>query len=227
MGTKSSIKSNTLIGIIVTLIGMLFLARNFGLFPNEYLAMLLGWQTIIIAIGTVIYINSNNKSVGVTLIVVGILGLIPEIWPVVLIAMGGYLIFNNKQSKNIDEQKTILTNESLPNQKINDISIFGGAKKTSHIENFTGGTITSIFGGSEINMMDSTLAEGTNKLEVFFIFGGSSLIVPRDWNVSIQTANILGGFKDRRRIDNSTVTGDSKQLVITGIILFGSGDLKN
>ncbi len=227
METKNSIKSNTLIGIIVIIIGILFLARNFGVFPSEYLAMLLGWQTIIIAIGTVVYLNSNNKSVGVTLIVVGILGLIPEIWPLVLIAIGGYLIFKNKQNATVDETKFIPTEENFPNQRINDISIFGGAKKTSHIENFAGGTITSIFGGSEINMMDSTLAEGTNKLEVFFIFGGSSLIVPKDWNVSIQTANILGGFKDRRRVDNSTATNKSKQLVITGIILFGSGDLKS
>ena len=227
METKNNIQANTIIGIIVILIGGAFLARNFDILPGFYLGMIFRWQTILILIGLTMYIRSNNKSVGITLIVIGLLGLVPNVWPIIFIVLGGYIIFRNKKNTQLNTEENTFSENPDPSQMINDTSIFGGGKKTFQINNFRGGNVTSIFGGSEINFMDSTLAEGTNKLDLFFLFGGSSLAIPSDWNVSIQTTNIFGGFKDKRVIQQSQEFDSNKRLVITGIVLFGGGDLKN
>jgi predicted membrane protein len=215
MQTGNNIKTNTVIGIIVILIGGLFLARNFGVFPGFYLGMIFRWESILILVGLILYITSNNKSVGIILIIIGGLGLIPTVWPIIFIALGGYIIFKNKRNNSQNLEEETFSKKSNQNEKVNDTSIFGGGKKKFQIDNFGGGNIISIFGGSEINFMDSTLADGINKLEVFFLFGGSSFAVPSNWNVSIQTVNIFGGFQDKRAIHQSQVFDSNKHLVIT------------
>ncbi len=227
MNNNSKIQANTLIGIVIILVGGLFLARNFGLFPEDYLEQLFRWQIFALLIGTVIYFSSNNKSVGLTILIIGLLGLLPNIWPIIFIATGGYIIYKNMHKPNVDINNTASSEYTAANHRIRDTSIFGGGKKSHQINNFCGGNITAIFGGLEINMMDSTLADGANKLEVLFLFGGSSIILPPDWNVSIQTISVFGGFKDKRIIQHNQEFDANKQLIITGIILFGGGDIKN
>jgi predicted membrane protein len=223
---ESKIKPNMIVGIVVIIIGSLFLLKNFGIFPPEFLWKIISWQTILIVIGTVFYFNSN-KSVGVTLIVVGALSWIPDIWPILIILLGLYIVIKNKTNFfNKNEQEPINDNFD-PNQKIYDTSLFGGGKKSFQIDNFKGGNVTSIFGGSEIDLMDCTLANGTNRLELFFLFGGSSLKIPSNWNVLIQLTPIFGGFSDKRTMPQSQVFDNSKTLIISGIVVFGGGELTN
>ena len=227
MNNNSKIQANTLIGIVVIIVGALYLARNFGFFPEEYLNLIFRWQSFALIIGAIVYFTSNNRSVGLTIFIIGVLGILPNIWPIIFIAIGGYMIYNNSNKNSVNIGDATFTEEKTANQTITDTSIFGGGKKTFHVDNFAGGNITAIFGGSEINLMDSTLADGTNKLELLFLFGGSSIVLPRDWNVSIQTISIFGGFKDKRVIQQNSNIDSNKQLIITGLILFGGGDIKN
>jgi len=227
MEAKNRLNTNTIIGIFVILAGGLLLLRNFGYVPGEYLWYIFRWQTFLIVLGVVFYFNANNKTIGLTLAIVGILGWFPEIWPVLLIGVGLYLVFRKKINKTITQDSGMQDENYEPSKMLNDTSIFGGAKKTVQIDNFKGGNITAIFGGSEINFMDSTLAEGVHRLDVFFLFGGSNLMVPSDWNVSIQANSIFGGIKDKRIIQQSQVFDKNKQLIISGVILFGGGELKN
>lgn len=220
---ETKFKPNTIVGVIVILVGSLFLLKNFGFFPDEFWGLIFRWQTFLILIGTIIYFNSN-KSVGLTLVVIGALCWVPDIWPLLLIALGAYVIFRNK-SISLNSEKVY--DEYNPNEMINDISIFGGATKSIQIDNFRGGNLTAIFGGSEIDLMDSNLAEGTNRLEIFFMFGGTNMKVPSNWNVKFQITPIFGSFKDKRIIQQNQVFDDSKTLIITGITIFGGGELKN
>lgn len=225
METKSNIATNTIIGIIVILVGGLFLASNFYLFPIHYLSIIFTWQSILIVIGVITYLNSGNKSLGVLIASIGILGFIPNFWALLLIGLGVYIIYKNQSKKasgNIYEsgEKGDVTDY------INDISIFGGSKKSFQFDNFRGGNITSIFGGSEINLTDSNLYEGISTLNLFFLFGGSNLRIPSNWKVFVEFTPILGGFKDKRIIVADEIS-ENKKLVIKGFILFGGGELKN
>jgi len=223
---EAKLKPNTIVGIFIIIIGSLFLLKNFGVLPQEFFWKIFGWQAIIILIGIIFYFNSN-KSIGVTLIVLGILSWIPDIWPVLIIALGVFVIIKNKTNYFSNAKAENSSDIYDPNQMINDVSIFGGAKKSYQIDNFKGGNITAIFGGSEIDLSDCTLADGSNKLNIFFLFGGSNIKVPSSWKVLIEVTPILGAFTDRRIIQQSQVFDNSKTLIISGVTIFGGGELKN
>jgi len=223
---EAKLKPNTIVGIFIIIIGSLFLLKNFGVLPQEFFWKIFGWQAIIILIGIIFYFNSN-KSIGVTLIVLGILSWIPDIWPVLIIALGVFVIIKNKTNYFSNAKAENSSDIYDPNQMINDVSIFGGAKKSYQIDKFKGGNITAIFGGSEIDLSDCTLADGSNKLNIFFLFGGSNIKVPSSWKVLIEVTPILGAFTDRRIIQQSQVFDNSKTLIISGVTIFGGGELKN
>ena len=109
---------------------------------------------------------------------------------------------------------------------IDEVNIFSGSEKRIAINNFRGGKITSIFGGSEIDLTGSTLAEGNNVVELFYMFGGSSFIIPADWTVNNKVTSILGGFSEKGNPVITNVTKDNKTLTITGFVMFGGGEIK-
>ncbi|MCF6271407.1 MAG: cell wall-active antibiotics response protein [Melioribacteraceae bacterium] len=225
MKTNSNVKTNTIIGIVIILIGGLILATNFNFFPGAYLKMIFKWQSILILIGIITYLNSGNKSLGVLLASIGILGFVPNFWALLLIGLGVYIIY---KSKNKPPTEDINRDPEFnnPSEYINDISIFGGSRKNFQIANFRGGNITAIFGGSEIDLTNSSLCDGVSTLNIFFLFGGSNIRIPSNWNVFIELTPILGGFKDKR-IVVADESSNNKKLVIKGFILFGGGDLNN
>ena len=225
METKSNITTNTIIGIIVILVGGLFLGRNFDLFPGEYVWQIFRWQSILIIIGIITYLSSGSKPLGAVIAAIGILGFVPNFWALILIGLGAYIIYKN-QTKQTSGNIYESGESGVENEYINDVSIFGGSKKNFQFENFKGGNITSIFGGSEINLTESNLSDGISTLNLFFLFGGSNLRIPRNWKVFVEFTPILGGFKDNRVIIADEVSSN-KKLVLKGFILFGGGELKN
>ena len=59
------------------------------------------------------------------------------------------------------------------------------------------------------------------------MFGGSTFIVPENWNVRVEVTSIFGGFADKRSLAADTVIDNSRTLVIKGIIFFGGGEVKS
>lgn len=120
-----------------------------------------------------------------------------------------------------------LNNDGSVNKDvIDDVAIFGGGSKIIFSDNFQGGNITAIFGGSEINLMNCKLAEGENVLDVLMVFGGSTIIVPKEWNVVINVTSILGGFSNKSVRNPNLIVDQSRTLIIKGLTLFGGGEVK-
>jgi predicted membrane protein len=105
-----------------------------------------------------------------------------------------------------------------------DVAIFGGIERTVRSENFRGGKIVAIFGGSKVNLNHVTLSPGPNVLEMVCIFGGSTLMIPPDWNVKLEVISIFGGMGDKRP---PMPVDMNKTLIIKGVVLFGGGELKS
>ncbi len=64
-------------------------------------------------------------------------------------------------------------------------------------------------------------------MDILAIFGGTTLIVPKDWKVTLDLVSVLGGFSDKRRRDPNIEYEEDKHLIIKGFILFGGGELKS
>jgi Predicted membrane protein (DUF2154). len=116
--------------------------------------------------------------------------------------------------------------QDLNENRIDDAAIFGGGKKILHSENFEGGNITAIFGGSEIDLSGCKLAPGENIIDVLAIFGGTTIIVPKDWKIIVNVVPLFGGFSIKGRRDPNIDYDPTKALVIKGTVIFGGGEVK-
>jgi predicted membrane protein len=131
-----------------------------------------------------------------------------------------YIIFNK-----VEKDKRAIDNEKK--DVLDDVSIFGGGEKSINSDNFKGGSITSIFGGSEINLKGCKLSEGPNVIDVLCVFGGTTLIVPNDWNVIMNVTPIFGGFSNKIIKDPSASVDINKTIIVKGLVIFGGGEIKS
>ena len=228
MGKNTLSSPRVILGIILIVLGGLFLMDNYGIFYFELPDFLFHWQMIFIIIGLVILITAHNKTAGVIFLAIGLLNYLPELWPLILVAVGFAIIYRRGGYRRSTAHGSDETNpNNTIDETINDISIFGGGTKVFHSDNFKGGNIVAIFGGSEIRLTECKLAEGENVLELTALFGGSTILVPRDWNVRIDILPVFGGFGDKRIKDPNLVFDNSRTLMIKGIVLFGGGEIKS
>ncbi|MGD8780392.1 MAG: hypothetical protein PVH88_15685 [Ignavibacteria bacterium] len=218
------------IGLFLIIIGGLFLLDNFHIIEIPYFIRDIGILPLFFLVaGAAVFFSTNNKLGGIVLFLIGIFFMGGEFWPIVLMVIGAYFLFSKDRPFRFatkihmeDDDK-----EAKDQDKINDMSIFGGGEKTYYTSNFKGGSVISIFGGSEINLNNCKLAEGTNTIDMVTIFGGNTFIVPRDWLIVNEALPLFGGFSDKRVKDPNISYDESKKLVIKGIVIFGGGEIKS
>ena len=126
-----------------------------------------------------------------------------------------------------DYAKNHTTSNGTTKDYIDDVAIFGGSKKTVVSQNFKGGKITSIFGGSEFDLRSCKLAKGEQIIDFFYMFGVSSLVIPDNWKVNIDIIPIFCGYSDKRRIPPQTEFEETSTLTLKGIVIFGGGEIRN
>lgn len=220
---------------ILILIGLITLAnnRNNG---TGYILILIGGGSLVA--------NYYDYS---------LMEVIDDYWPIILIAIGFYIIYkrgdghhSKKKKSNTDftnsaddynetqnnfnscfDGKCNNTKYTEVDDNMIDISaIFSTQKSIIKSQNFSGGKTTSIFGGIDLDFRDAKLAPGTNVIDTFTMFGGTEIIVPKEWKLSVNVVVLFGGVDDKRdgRIDN--VQEDGSTLVLKGLTIFGGTEIK-
>jgi predicted membrane protein len=221
-------------GLLIIAIGLVILFHRLNVFSPWLEDVLISWQMLLIVIGLWNLIFNQSKVAGFILIAIGGFFLIPDLfilpedfrrnfWPLLLIVLGLFILFRAFPKKTNPTTRP-LDGDTM--EYIDETNIFSGSEKKITTLNFRGGKITSMFGGSEIDLTSSQLAAGTNILEVFYMFGGSSIIVPNNWIVVNKVTSILGGFSDKRRINSPQPSGSDNTLIIQGFVMFGGGEIK-
>ncbi|MCJ8165432.1 cell wall-active antibiotics response protein [Pontibacter sp. E15-1] len=109
---------------------------------------------------------------------------------------------------------------------VDSAAILGGVKKNIISKNFRGGEVVSVFGGTELNLSQADL-QSPAVLEATQIFGGTSLIVPANWQVKSEVVAILGGVDDKRPLMQSSSYDPNKVLILKGVALFGGLTIKS
>jgi len=229
------------VGVILIILGVLFLIENLALPFLHIPRIFFSWSFILVVIGVLVLINSRKSIIGFALLFVGGIsmaskildysfrGFIYEYWPLMLIAVGAYLLYQKGSNGEADKEKNVNENNIYSdsvNSYIDEIAILSSVKRKYKINDFRGGKVTAILGGVELDFYDSNLADGEQRLEITSLFGGVDLYIPPDWRVIVKTASIFGGTDDKRRRDGA-VLQENKVLVIEGVALFGGVDIKN
>jgi len=220
-----------IVGIVLILIGIAFIGRTLDFFPRQIMHHIFSWEMILIVLGVIFITTRENKNTGWILLAIGLIFLIPDVfdipysvrrlfWPAILITVGLLIIFRSTSSR-----QTSSSEKST--DYLDDLAILGGGDRVITSENFSGGKVTALFGGSKINLTNASLAPGRNVIDVFCMFGGSTLIVPENWNIRVEVVSIFGGFSDKRSVRTGTAMDVGKEIVIRGFVMFGGGEIKN
>ncbi len=125
------------------------------------------------------------------------------------------------------EEKNFRKREKRYNESgyIDRNCVFGGTNEKIDCINFKGGEINCVFGGIELDLTDSQLAEGVNYLEVNSVFGGIVLYVPIDWNIEIRQSQVFGNFVDNRPRTSFEIN-ENRTLILNVSSVFGGGEIK-
>lgn len=226
--------SRIIIGLLLVALAGLILVDNFDIYNIPWRGYIFTWQSILIVIGLIFFTQRGSKTTGLVLIAIGVFFLVAKyynfpvslrnlFWPAVLLVIGLSLIFSRSCRR---KWKPINSVESKDDY-IDDLSIFGGSEQRLNSQNFQGGRITNIFGGSTIDLSEAKLASGSHTLEMLCIFGGSKMLVPADWKLKIEVVSIFGGISDKRKISAQPDSQSSSELVLKGLVLFGGTDIKS
>lgn len=235
-------------GMIFVFFGILYLMNASGVALEDWV---ISWQTIMISIGVVVLIKHKfRKLFGYAVIVVGTLFLFKEwypelfngklIWGAGIIAVGLMFIFRPNHHRNDCEHKfkrrwkkhhTYFSEmENLEQVSKDDfidaVAIFGGVNKNVVSKQFRGADIVTIFGGSEINLSQ---ADFTDKvvLDITMIFGGSTLVIPANWQLKSEMVTIFGGIEDKRAVTALMPDQEEKVVILRGTCLFGGIEINS
>ncbi|WP_417612819.1 LiaF transmembrane domain-containing protein [Owenweeksia hongkongensis] len=234
-------KKGIVTGVVIIGFGVVLLLRKMDIIIPDWI---FSWQTLLIFIGLMIGISSDfRKPASWILMGLGTVFLINDMfyipfqireffWPVAIIVVGLIVIVRPKgrrkqwssESYNGDYVKKDTSGfDADRSNRLDSVSVFNGSKKRIIAKDFQGGETVTIFGGTEINLLQADF-ENTITIDCVAIFGGLKLIVPPNWEIQNNVTGVMGGVEDKR-VSAVEVVPDNKRLILTGAVVFGGMDI--
>ena len=215
---------NIILGIILIVVGVWF-----GLYATGVVKVNLlfdGWWTLFIIIPSFLGLFDEDGRTGSLIgLFVGVLLLLScqdvlnfdivlkLIVPCVLIVTGLSFIFKGKiKTKNIENVKTV--------GGTNYNATFSGQNLDFSKEEFTGTKLDAVFGGIKCDLRNAIINDDV-VIEASAIFGGITILVPKDVNVKITSTSIFGGVDGKSKMDKP-----GKTIYLNATCLFGGVDVK-
>lgn len=231
---------NFVLGVLILVIGSLLLLKQLGFFIPYWI---FSWPMILIAIGIYTGYKSRFQNTGsIIMILIGGFFLLRNtfflpyhigalLFPIGLIVLGIYIIVKKNRSKPFNmagwekgfDRSTSEDLGTLGHDSSNYIKVdafLTGIKRKVMSKNFKGGEVTSVFGGSNIDLMHADIQDQA-VLKVSVAFGGLKLIVPPHWDVQLGVSNLAAGIDDKRYGQQANTQSPEKRLILTGTVLFG------
>ena len=227
---KNNTKAKALAGILAICFGILVLLYQMDMGVHHAFA---SWSFALVLIGFVSLVKHNFRKLwGLVLMGVGGVFMLKEfypglietklIWPVLIIIIGIGVFIKALGSKSRSARYTILSEVDLSNAQGDDYfestAFFGGVNKKVVSKNFKGANISSIFGGTELDLSNADF-EKQATIAITCAFGGVNIIVPSNWKVKSDISTAFGGVDDKRQV--SLVDDNGKLLILTGSCFFG------
>jgi len=230
MSENQRTDSRVWFGVVLVILGGFWLLDNLDIIPYYIPDYFISWKTFLIGLGIFFIFGRNKPEPGIVLIAIGSFFILEDMnlfsfrdlwiifWPVLIIGVGISLILRRGRLRG-EEKKT-------SSDYIDDTAIFGGGDRKIDSQEFKGGKITAIFGGSDVDLRNANLSEGRHTLDIFIMFGGTDIKVPPDWTIEVDVFALFGGFSDSRSSALKVVPDKSKVLRVKGFVMFGGGDIK-
>ena len=210
-------------GTLIVAVGVIFLLDNGDVLDagdvfSSY------WPVALIGAGLLMFVTNPTHwvsalivtgiGVGFLLSTLDVLDVSDFIWPIVIVVVGLAVIFGRGSRSKVEQT----------GDTVSSFNMFSGSELASHSKRFTGGDVSAVFGGAELDLTDALPEEGA-ELDVFTAFGAVEVTVPRGWNVVVKGLPLFGAFENKTAKD--PVPEGAPELVINATAIFGGVEVKH
>jgi predicted membrane protein len=222
-------------GLLIILIGVFLLLDNFRiLYARDYLMY---WPVALILLGILKSLEpsgmAGRTSWGIVALV-GVLLLLDnleviffrlwDLWPLVLVLIGFGLLrgaFGARARSFFDGRASHAGSDDAT---ISVSAIAGGSSVSNASGDFQGGSITAVMGGTKVDLRSASIKRNDARLDLFTVWGGIELLVPKEWEVEIRLSPILGGVEDKTHHPGGA---GAPRLILTGTVIMAGAEVKN
>jgi len=208
MGSKRSfeLSGQAVLGIMAIFFGLLFLLDNMDIIDaRPYLHY---WPVFLIlfGLGRILHpSHAGGRFFGAAVTLFGILLLIrslgyteiglSELWPVLLILVGGGLILGRTKHSPIGNAVNPVKDSR---DAVNAFALLSGVHQSNNSQDFRGGEITAILGGCDIDLRAAVIQVGEAvEVTTFTCWGAIKIRVPQNWNARVRGFPFMGSFDDK------------------------------
>ena len=245
----NGVSSSIVFALVLVAAGMLLLGFNTACLPPVWKGFFFSWPMLLLIIG-VGHICKFQFLWGIILAAVGKFFLFAKAsamfpgnafyeefsstyWPVLIIVCGvlillSTVICSGKCSNKCNKGKwreNHTSNEGENNDgKINYRLTFSGTEQVILDPVFRGGDIDITFGGMELDLRRTSLAEGETFLYINVVFGGVEITAPDNWDIDLRQNRFAAGIEDSRV--KGMEKDRTRKLIIIAKCSFGGIDIK-
>jgi hypothetical protein len=219
-------RSRILIGLVLIAVGVVFLLDSTGvLAAGRVIAS--WWPVVIIAVGAAQLLDRPRPVAGALLVMAvgGVLlavtlgaltwGTVGSLWPLALVVVGVWLLVGH----------LLPGGRELTADQVDLTAILGGRELAVRSKAFTGGSITAILGGVDLDLTHSTVHPDGGRLSVTAILGGAEIVVPPGVRVVSGGPVLLGGIEDKTQV-GQPLPDDAPLLELRMFVALGGVEVK-
>ena len=242
------ISNSIVFALALVAAGMLLLGFNTSYFPPVWKGFFFSWPMLLLIIG-IVNICKFQFFWGILCAAVGKFFLFTKVsaifpneaiyeqfastyWPLLIIVCGLLILITTIMSsgKRIICKKATFNERSTPNESENNNGMinyhltFSGTEQVILDPVFKGGNIDITFGGIELDLSRTTLAEGDTFLNINVVFGGAEITAPDSWDIELRSNRFASGIEDSRA---KVMEKDrTRKLIIVAKCSFGGIEIK-
>ena len=217
-------RGRLLVGFVLIVLGVLFLLDHNDVLDSGNL--IADWWPMVFVVAGLLYVSFSPRHIMVPaiLIIIGLallarsLDFVPDwmetvLWPAVLVAIGLWVIFGSGFGSATVQR----------GDRVTSLVAFFGRDVVNESQQFGGGSVFTVFGGTEVDLRRARPVPGGAAMDVVVAFGGVDIVVPEGWRVEIKGIPLFGGWSNKTRRD--LVNADAPLLSVEALVAFGGLDI--